>query len=428
MADDGRGAIRGGRAGPARSGRMAGPAAGRKTARQTGEPMATKDVRGDDDFYARLPVFAGFRGITDPALYQPLPDDWLLGLTDVVHSTRAIEDGRYKSVNMAGASVIAAVTNALAGRPFPFVFGGDGASIAVPARDEAAVRAALAATAAWTRDELDLALRVALIPVSVVRGEGLDVRVARFAPSTNVSYAMFTGGGLAWADRSLKAGHYAVAPAAPGVRPDLSGLSCRWSDIPASRGIILSLVAAPVRQGDPAFRRLVDGLLAELEASPEVARPVPDGAPGVGWPPPGMELEARASRRAGEGHFVARLRVILATLLAYVIMRLGLRVGAFDPAVYRRTVVENSDFRKYDDILRMTLDCTPGLADRVEQRLAEASRANVARFGLHRQSTAIMTCIVPSIAENNHLHFVDGAAGGYAMAARQLKLAAPASA
>lgn len=383
--------------------------------------METNDACADPDFYARLPVFTGFPEIMDPARYQALPQDWLIGLTDVVHSTRAIEAGRYKAVNTAGASVIAAVTNALAGRSFPFVFGGDGASFAVSSRDEEAVRVALAATAAWSRDELDLALRAALIPVSAVREQGLDVRVARFAPSVNVSYAMFTGGGLAWADGALKSGAFAVAPAPPGVRPDLSGLSCRWNDIPATQGVILSLVVAPVRQGDPAFRRLVEGLLTELENSTEVARPVPEGAPGVGWPPSGLDLEARASRKGGEGLLFARLRVMLATLIAYVVMRLGIRVGGFDPAVYRRTVVENSDFRKYDDNLRMTLDCTAHLADRIEARLGHAAADNVARFGMHRQSAALMTCIVPSISENNHIHFVDGAAGGYAMAARQLK-------
>ena len=383
--------------------------------------METNDPRADPDFYARLPVFAGFPEIMDPARYQALPQDWLIGLTDVVHSTRAIEAGRYKAVNTAGASVIAAVTNALGGRAFPFVFGGDGASLAVSSRDEGAVRAALAATAAWSRDELDLTLRAALIPVSVVREQGLDVRVARFAPSTNVSYAMFTGGGLAWADQALKSGHFAVGPAAPGVRPDLSGLSCRWNDIPAAHGVILSLVVAPVRQGDPAFRRLVEGLLTELESSSEVARPVPANGPGVGWPPPGLDLEARASRKGGEGLLFARLRVMLATLIAYIVMRLGIRVGGFDPAVYRRTVVENSDFRKYDDNLRMTLDCTVRLADRIEERLRQAAADKIARFGAHRQSAALMTCIVPSISENNHIHFVDGAAGGYAMAARQLK-------
>ena len=76
----------------------------------------------------------------------------------------------------------------------------------------------------------------------------------------------------------------------------------------------------------------------------------------------------------------------------------------------------------------MTLDCTPDLADEIEQRLAQAWLDNVARFGLHRQSAALMTCIVPSITESNHFHFVDGAAGGYALAARQMKGDTPATA
>ena len=390
--------------------------------------MGANDARAGADFYADLPVFEGFSGVMDPAKYRPLPDGWLLGITDVVRSTQAIKDGRYKAVNTAGASVIAAVSNALQSRPFPFVFGGDGASFAVRQADEAAVRNALAATAAWVRDELELTLRAALVPVAVVRESGFDVAVARYAPSRNVAYAMFSGGGLAWLDAAMKAGRFAVSAAAPGVHPDLSGLSCRWNDMPATRGVMLSLVVAPVRQGDPAFRRLVEGLLADLETSPELTRPVPDGAPGVGWPPPGLELEARASRRRGERRWVARLRVAAATLLAYIVMRLGLRIGGFDPATYRRQVVENSDFRKYDDNLRMTLDCTPGLADRIERSLREAAAADIVKFGVHRQSSAIMTCIVPSISASDHFHFVDGAAGGYASAARQLKQSAAAAA
>jgi hypothetical protein len=373
------------------------------------------------DFYASLQVFESFGAILDPARYRPLPDDWLVGLTDVEHSTDAIAEGGYKAVNTAGASVIAAVTNALAGRPFPFVFGGDGASLALPARDEGVVRAALAATAAWVRDDLGLTLRGALIPIAAIRAQGFEISVARYAPSKNISYAMFAGGGLAWADRAMKDGQFAVPPAPTGTRPDLSGLSCRWNDIPASRGVMVSLVVAPVRHGDPAFRGLVEALLADLESSDEVVRPVPAGAPVVRWPSPGLDLEARASRRPGEGPLRSRLRVALATLLAYVIMTFGIRFDGFDPAVYRRTVVENSDYRKYDDVLRLTLDCTPDLADRIEQRFVAARRDNIARFGMHRQSAAIMTCIVPSITENNHFHFVDGASGGYALAARQLK-------
>ena len=40
--------------------------------------------------------------------YAPLPDDWVVIISDVQGSTRAIEAGQYKKVNMVGASSIAA--------------------------------------------------------------------------------------------------------------------------------------------------------------------------------------------------------------------------------------------------------------------------------------------------------------------------------
>ena len=108
---------------------------------------------GHDTFYGGIPVFRGFSSLMDPALYSPLPDDWTIGIADIVESTRAIAQARYKAVNMAGAAVIAAVTNALEGREFPFVFGGDGASFAVSPDDLERAREAMAATAAWVEDE-----------------------------------------------------------------------------------------------------------------------------------------------------------------------------------------------------------------------------------------------------------------------------------
>jgi len=75
-------------------------------------------------FYERVPVFDRFTGIVDPARYQPLPDDWQLGLADVVQSTKAIREHRFKAVNMAGASVIAAVANGAAKAVLAQYFGG----------------------------------------------------------------------------------------------------------------------------------------------------------------------------------------------------------------------------------------------------------------------------------------------------------------
>src|SRR6201995_5757687 len=140
---------------------------------------------GSDTFYGGIPVFRGFERLMEPALYSPLPDDWIIGVSDIVESTKAIAANRYKAVNMAGAAVIAAVTNALEGREFPFVFGGDGASFAVSPADLDHAREALAATATWVKESLDLVMRVALVPVRTIRAQGADVRVSRFGPSAN---------------------------------------------------------------------------------------------------------------------------------------------------------------------------------------------------------------------------------------------------
>jgi hypothetical protein len=375
---------------------------------------------GSDTFYGGIPVFRGFGRLMDPAMYSPLPDDWSIGVADIVESTKAIAEARYKAVNMAGASVIAAVTNALEGREFPFVFGGDGASFAVSPDDLPRARDALAATATWVEESLNLVMRIALVPVTAVRAQGLDVRVARFGPSPNLSYAMFSGGGLGWADAAMKRGTFAVAKAPPGTQPDLTGLSCRFEEIPSARGLILSVLVVPARGADPpAFRKLIEDVIALSERSPDAGRPVPPRGPPLRWPPAGVEFEARATR--GGPLFKRRAAVLATTLFAYVIMRFGISVGGFVPKTYVQQVVENSDFRKYDDGLRMILDCSLELERALTQRLAAAASEGIARYGLHRQDAAMMTCFTPSALRSDHVHFIDGARGGYASAATALK-------
>jgi len=376
----------------------------------------------NNDFYKRLPVFRDFTQVADPACFQPLPDDWMVGVADVQQSTKAIRENRYKAVNMAGAAVIASVANALKGRDFPFVFGGDGASFAVPATDAALARQALAETATWVKEDLDLSLRIGMISVADIRTQGRDVRVARYMPSANVSIAMFSGGGITWADAAMKRGEIAVPLAAPGAHPDLSGLSCRYELIPSQRGQVLSLVVMPGARANPNdFRAVVETITQIVEKTPDASRPLPGQGLRLKWPPQGSDLEARASRRAGESIRTRKAKVLALTLLYFIIMWSGLRIGRFIPAKYTQELIENSDFRKFDDSLRMVLDCTPELAAEIETYLKTEATKGVVRYGVHRQGAAMMTCFTPSPVNPNHVHFIDGAQGGYALAATALK-------
>ncbi|MEL6450541.1 MAG: DUF3095 domain-containing protein [Pseudomonadota bacterium] len=372
-------------------------------------------------FYDTVTPRADFADLADPACYSPLPDDWVVGTSDIVGSTDAIAAGQYKVVNMIGAAVISAQINAAGGRAFPYVFGGDGAAFAHPPAFADAAAAALAAVRVWAQEEFGMGLRVGLFPVHAVRAAGHDVAVARYLVNGAVDYAMFTGGGVSWAEGQMKAGVATVPDAPAGTQPDLTGLSCRWSHMRAQSGTILSLLVQPVPGADAAeFSAVAQSVIDIVQRLDRGGHPAPPEGPGTGWPPPGAILEAHASRGAMP---VAKRRrqILFETAIAWVLLKTKIKLGGFDPAHYQRTVGANADFRKFDDGLKMTIDCDDGTVAQLRALLDTARAAGVVTYGMHSQDEAMMTCIVPSIMEDNHVHFIDGAAGGYTQAALGIK-------
>ncbi|MBJ3775268.1 DUF3095 domain-containing protein [Acuticoccus mangrovi] len=362
-------------------------------------------------------TFDSFADVTDGHVYRSVPDDWVLGLTDVVNSTDAVARGDYKAVNIAGASAISAMINRLGTRDFAFSFGGDGCAFALPGADREAAATVLGETAAWVRDDLGLDLRAALVPVAAVRAAGRDVRVAVFRPTPHVAYAMFDGGGLAFAEARMKAGDFAVPPAGEGARPDLRGLSCRWKPIAARNGRMLSMVARPGPAGDAAFRAAVDGVLALVgEVSSRPLREAPEIA---AFSARGARLEALATRGRAPA-WRRTLRVMAHQALGWLVFRTGIRIGVFDPAAYRALVALNADFRKFGDGLQLTLDGDAALEAALVDHLDAAEAAGALVYGLFGQDAALMTCIVPALGDDGHFHFIDGAGGGYTAAARAL--------
>ncbi|MBN8953054.1 MULTISPECIES: DUF3095 domain-containing protein [unclassified Rhizobium] len=379
----------------------------------------------NDDFFHKLAGFNRFEGVTDSGNYRPLPDDWLIAIADIVSSTKAIAAGHYKSVNMAGASVISAVLNALDRGDYPFAFGGDGALVAVPPSGEERARRALAAVRGWVMAELQLELRTALVPLNAIRGEGLDVRVARFNPSDHVSYAMFSGGGTSWAERQMKAGRFIVEPLSATVEPDLTGLSCRWNPIEAQNGEIVSIIAIPGDEGNgPKFQQLVADIIAISAEQSRDSHPVPEEGPTPALIFEGVEMEARALASPAN-RWWRKLAIDAQIALVWLLDRFGVRTATFDAKIYRRDLAANSDFRKFDDGLKMTIDVDVSHLERIEARLRQAEADGVSRFGLHRQDSALMTCFVPTPLMRDHMHFIDGASGGYAMAALALRQKRP---
>lgn len=378
-------------------------------------------AENDEKFFNAVRVFDDFEGVTNLENYHALPDGWALVTGDIVNSTGAIREGRYKTVNMAGAAIISAIVNAVGDHDLPFVFGGDGATVAIPPSGIEKSRTAISAMRTWTEEELGLEMRAAIIPISAVRGAGHDVLVARFKVSEHASYAMFAGGGTSWAEGRMKDGAFSIDKAPAGARPDLTGLSCRWSPITARHGEIVSIIAVPASgDDDPRFRELIRSIVAIAASEERAGHPIPVEGLSARFGKGSLDLEARA--QAPRGHRIRpRVIAILQAVLVNTFGFLNIPFGTFDARRYKQDVSDNSDFRKFDDGLKMTVDVDSARFGRIEALLKQAAAEGICRYGLHRQDSALITCFVINPMQRDHMHFIDGASGGYALAAARMK-------
>lgn len=373
------------------------------------------------EFTLSLPVGSEFRTVLDDGLYRPVPDDWLIAVSDVVGSRKAIAAGQYKAVNMAGVAVISALMNALDTQALPYIFGGDGAAIICSPADHDIVAETMAKTVTWVGEDLGLTLRAALVPVSVVRGQGYDVLVQATRVSEAINNYAFRGGGLSRAEALMKAGEYAVPPAPPGSRPDLTGLSCRWSPVKPENGKIVSIIIEPGEGRADRFPEIAERLL-DLTGMrlPRGGSPMPAAGPTGTWPPEGLELEARATRGA-RPLAIRRAGLYVWTFLSWFIMTFGVRIGTFSARHYKEFTSLNTDYRKFQDGLRITVSLGDAELGKLTEFLEEERKAKNLRYGLCVQDSAILTCYVPSVTSDSHFHFLDGAGGGYAQAAENMK-------
>ena len=284
--------------------------------------------------------------------------------------------GRYKAVNMAGASVISALLNSLGRRDLPFVFGGDGALVAVPGSAIEQTRQALAAVKTWVAEELELDLRAAIVPMADIRAararrarRPLPGELGDFLRHVHRRRRELGEGGdegrplrdRRRARRHAARPHRAVLPLEPDRGPS-------WRDRLDHRG------AGRRRQRRRSSR-------SSSPTSWRCRRRGPRRPSGSGGRP-GLRLSAkrhglRSSRGRAQGKAASAQAPGLCRggAVADSSTSSAARLAASTRCSTRATSSRNSDFRKFDDGLKMTIDVDAERLARIESRLEEAASA-----------------------------------------------------
>lgn len=380
------------------------------------------------NFYEQLPVFKEFSQFAEFDAYTDVPQDWVVMISDVIGSTQAIKEGKYKDVNMVGAASITAVLNACGKVQIPFVFGGDGGTLIVPPELCEVASKALSALKEKSEEIFGLQLRVGAVPVCDLIAKGVSLKIRKFELSKGNFLAMFAGGGMELADELLKnkkqPNPYLLVPGPDTGEPDLEGLSCRWEPLQASKGKMLTMMVKANAQDAKTERVLLSQIMQSIEQElgekAREAAPVSKKTLRFRWPPRGLQLEARMGD-SKTSYWRHLLWVTFTSLVQLGCERFSTSFGPYNAEKYGKEMQTNTDFRKFDGILRMVLDVNEGQLEKIDTYLSQQLEKGNLIYGMHVADTALMTCMVFSLDQSEHVHFVDGSNGGFAMAAVDFK-------
>lgn len=375
-------------------------------------------------FYADLAALQGFSEFTLPAKYVDVPDDWLIVITDVVMSTAAIEAGQYKDVNMLGAAVIAAMQNLDKNTAIPFVFGGDGATVLIPQELGERAKAILLGVQKMGKSTFNLDLRIAIVPVAAVYQAQQALRIAKIQLGASYHQAVLAGEGIAYAEnlvKDLATSHlYAIDDDGLHTMVDYTGFSCRWQDVPSPKEETVSWIIQ-VRSGTPeAQSQLYAQILEQLEA---IYGPSDEHHP---LRQHSLDLTLNLNVLAKQSNLKTgqtQLQTVLLwteNLLGTIADKLPVEVPLFPINHLRDQIMLNTDYRKFDGSLKLILAGTTAERLAMQAFLQPYEDAGKLVYGVHMADRALLTCLV-SQGTGQEVHFVDGADGGYALAAKSLK-------
>lgn len=378
------------------------------------------EVDNNELFYSSLPANEGSlsRLLTDDRLFFKVPRDWHVVITDVKNSTAAIVNGLHETINLVATGSIVAVLNIAYKNELtiPFFFGGDGATFILPPTLLDSAIQALLLHRENIKENFKLDLRVGHVPVSEVYEQGHSLNISKLETSEMFAIPVLLGDGLMYAEKKIKGDDYIFsAQSAKQDELDLSGMQCRWDKIkpPENDHEIISLLVISrknVKQS-AAFKKVMDKL-DEIYGNAKKRTPISTGKLKLKATLAKIGLEMRA-RMGGFKPFYL-LTNWIKTLLGYFYFKTK------QGKVYLNNLVDMSDTLVIDGKINTVFSGTPRQRKLLEDELDKLERRGEIFYGMHVSYESVMSCYVRNM-NDRHIHFVDGAEGGYTKAAGVIK-------
>ena len=372
------------------------------------------------DFYKNLKQINDFSKIMENENYSKVPNEWFVVVSDIKGSTKAIEEGKYKQVNFIAALTIIGILNINKELDFPYIFGGDGASLIIPPILLESSKKVLIEASKKAKETFGLELRVGVVSLKEIEKRGSFIEITKFQVSKDYTQAIVRGNGLELAEELLKK-EYETFKIEDNFISDYSanfdGLECRWEDIKTPKDETISILIKSLNSNS---NEIYQNSLKQIE---QIAGSFKERNPlkyitqlNLSFNPRVLNTEASIFAKSKISKFFVILRLMFENFLGLILMKYS--IGLWGD--YKNRIIRTTDTEKFDDMLRMVITTTKKQSLELENYLQKEYEKKNLVYGIHKSNSALMTCLIFQ-RHGKHIHFVDSSNGGYALASKELK-------
>ena len=377
----------------------------------------------DLDFYKNLPALKlPIVQIFQYGYFTEVPPDWHIIISDVKNSTLAVSGGRHNDVNLVAAGSLIAALNVTKKHDVevPFFFGGDGGTVLVPGELLYEVLTGLFAHNKNTIRNFGLEMHIGSISVQQIMENGHFIKIAKLEIDSAFTKAITIGDGLRFTEEKIKRGA-ADKQESEITDLNLTGLECRWNRIkpPAEEAENICYLIEAVNTETQlkvyadVFRE-IEVVYGDVEKrhplSPERLKPLLSL----------QKLKNEMMIKFGKWKIGYFIEIFFRTLVGKGYFKYNWSFAGLSGKQYLSQLIAHADTLTVDGRINTIICGTKEKHQRFLDYLTIQEKDGALIFGHHVSKESIMTCYIEN-RNSKHIHFVDGADGGYTEAAKEFK-------
>ncbi len=377
------------------------------------------------NFYKDIkPLTLPITDVFKPQYFRDVPSDWFIIISDVKNSTGAVNEGRHNDVNLVAAGSLVVVLNIAKARniQIPFFFGGDGGTLLVPEQLLNEILIGLSLHNANSKKNFGLELHIGSRQVKDILPGGHFIKLAKVEFGRGLNKAIVIGDGIKVAEQSIKqSAEKTNTVVEDSDELNLTGLECRWDRIkpPTEENEIVCYLTESV---DPLKQlEVYRSVLLKLD---EIYGSIENRSP-LSLDRLKLLLNFQKIRKemlAKYGRWKTNYFTFsfLKTIIGKFFFKFNLNFQNLSGREYLSQLISNADTLVIDGRINTIISGKKDKRIRLLNFLSEQEKNGALVYGYHISKESVMTCYIEN-RNAKHIHFVDGADGGYTEAAKKLK-------